>query len=54
MFVFISGYCGDGTRTENSSRLPEKTFRKVLFPFLLVLGIYLLVVKLSHYVNYIG
>ncbi len=34
------------------SKLPETTFRKVLFYSLLVLGIYLLVVKLNHYVNH--
>ena len=33
--------------------IAEKTFRKVLFSLLLVLGVYLLVVKLSHYANHI-
>jgi len=35
------------------NKLPEKIFRKVFFSSLLVLGVYLLVVKLSHYVNHI-
>ena len=35
------------------NKLPEKPFRKVLFSSLLVLGVYLLVVKLSHYANHI-